>query len=232
MREQLPSQYVDIIERMKTAVEIGPSQDTRFDTIRSEIDRAFCVLIRTSRTHPFSYFWLGYCHAIGKNVIPIYEVNEAEDKIDDLAFDIRSLWHLVLVKKDPTRILPELQEILKQMILMDFGEWSRKAFWSRIFGRSGRVAIFTGALHNPDFKREMVGDWDLRTASELRFLSRLISTWNRSDTFFTTETPSSSPRQTSIPWQNCFLGGSTAFLIPSFSPRNSIQMLTPSPQRL
>jgi hypothetical protein len=94
-------------------------------------------------------------------------VNEAEDKIDDLAFDIRSLWHLVLVKKDPTRILPELQEILKQMILMDFGEWSRKAFWSRIFGRSGRVAIFTGALHNPDFKREMVGDWDLRTASEL-----------------------------------------------------------------
>ena len=166
MSGQLPSQYVDIIEKMRTAVEVGPSQDTRFDTIRSEIDRSFCVLIRTSKTHPFSYFWLGYCHAIGKNVIPIYEVEEAGDTIDDLAFDIRSLWHLLLVKKDPTRILSELQEILKQMIVTDFGEWSRKAFWSRIFGQSGRVAIFTGALHNPDFEREMVGDWDLRTASE------------------------------------------------------------------
>ena len=166
-RGQLPSQYVDIIDKMKTAIEVGPSQDTRFETIRSEIDRSFCVLIRTSRTHPFSYFWLGYCHAIGKNVIPIYEVDNEHDKIDDLAFDIRSLWHLVLVKSNPTKILPELEEILKQMIVTDFGEWSRKAFWSRIFGRTGRVAIFTGALHNPDFAREMVGDWDLRTASEL-----------------------------------------------------------------
>jgi hypothetical protein len=165
--DQLPAEYLKIIDKMKTAVEIGPSDDARFNAIRSGIDRAFCVLIRTSLTHPFSYFWLGYCHSVGKNVIPIYEVEKAEDKIDDLAFDIRSLWHLVLVKKDPSRILPELQEILKQMILTDFGEWSRKAFWSRIFGRSGRLAIFTGALHNPDFKREMVGDWDLRTASEL-----------------------------------------------------------------
>jgi hypothetical protein len=167
MEEQLPSQYVDIIEKMKTASEIGSSQDTRFEAIKSSIDSAFCVLIRTSNTHPFSYFWLGYCHAIGKNVIPIYEVEKPDDTVFDLAFDIRSLWHLVLVKKDPTRILPELEEILKQMILTDFAEWSRKSFWSRIFGRSGRVAIFTGALHNSDFKREMVGDWDLRTASEL-----------------------------------------------------------------
>ena len=168
----IPGLYLDIIHQMKNVTkEFGPAQDTPFENIRSAIDNAFCVMIKTSKAHPFAYFWLGYCHAKGKNVIPICEIDAEKDdkdvKIDDLAFDIRSLWHLALYKKSPTDILPELQEILQQMILTDFVEWSRKPFWSRIFGTLGRVSIFTGALHNPDFKREMVGDWDLRTASEL-----------------------------------------------------------------
>ena len=166
-KKQLPEDYVGIIREMKTIHEICHPQNPPFETIRSIIDDAFCIFIRTSDTHQFSYFWLGYCHATGKNVIPIYDVEDDEDDVDDLAFDIRSLWHLTLVRKNPTRILSELEEILKQMILTDFSEWSRKSFWTRIFGHPGRVAIFTGALHNPDFKREMVGDWDLRTASEL-----------------------------------------------------------------
>ncbi|HEY3341193.1 MAG TPA: hypothetical protein VGK81_04205 [Anaerolineae bacterium] len=163
----LPLPYVDLIDDMKTAVTVEQPHGKNFDAVRSAIDNAFCVLIRTSNAHPFCYFWLGYCHAIGKNVIPIYEVNEPGDQINDIAFDIRSLWHLALVKSEPTKILAELQEILKQMILTDFMEWSRKAFWSRIFGRSGRISIFTGAMHIDAFHREMIGDWDLRTASEL-----------------------------------------------------------------
>ena len=167
----IPGLYLDIIRQMKNVTkEFGPSQDAPFENIRSAIDSAFCIMIKTSKAHPFAYFWLGYCHAKGKNVIPICEIDveKYEDvQIDDLAFDIRSLWHLALYKKSPTDILSELQEILQQMILTDFVEWSRKPFWSRIFGTSGRVSIFTGTLHNPDFKREMVGDWDLRTASEL-----------------------------------------------------------------
>jgi hypothetical protein len=164
--QHIPSEYLGLIRAMKNDIkEFGA--DTPFETIRSAIENAFCVLIRTSKTHPFSYFWLGYCHATGKNAIPIYEVADDKEDIEDLAFDIRSLWHLVLVRNQPTRILSELEEIMDQMILTDFAERSRKAFWSRVFGRSGRVHIFTGALHSPDFHREMVGDWDLRTASEL-----------------------------------------------------------------
>jgi hypothetical protein len=168
----IPGLYLDLIRKMKSETkEFGPSQDAPFENIRSAIDNAYCVMIKTTKANPFAYFWLGYCHAKGKNVIPICELDakkgDKDVKIDDLAFDIRSLWHLELYKESPTEILQELQEILQQMILTDFVEWSRKPFWSRIFGTLGRVSIFTGSLHNPDFKREMVGDWDLRTASEL-----------------------------------------------------------------
>lgn len=53
------------------------------------------------------------------------------------------------------------------MILADFSEWSRRRFWDRLLGKRGEVSIFTGALHAEDFGREMIGDWDLRAASEL-----------------------------------------------------------------
>ncbi len=170
LEQQFPKDYIEIIKNMKTAEEIGEigkHHENNFYYIKNFIDRAFCVIIRTSNTHPFSYFWLGYCHAIGKNVIPTYEIIKENDKIDDLAFDIRSLWHLVLIKDEPTKILKELEDILKQMIIVDFEEWSRKWFWTTMFGNSGRVSIFAGALHIEKFDREMVGDWDLRIASEL-----------------------------------------------------------------
>jgi hypothetical protein len=158
------AQFLRMIRAMKTAEEV---RDRQFETIRAAVDSSFCVLVRTSKEYPFSYFWLGYCHAIGKNVIPVWEVDEEDDQIDDLAFDIRALWHMVLARKEPTRVLPQLRDILTQMIESELGEWSRREFWSRILGRTRRVSIFTGALRNGSLSREMVGDWDLRAAAEL-----------------------------------------------------------------
>jgi len=143
--------------------------DTPFREIRDHIQNSFCVIIRTGEKacHPMTYFWLGYCHALGKNVIPISVLKKARDRIEDLAFDIRALWHMTFIQEAATKLQPELEEILYQMIISDFTEWSRKRFWDRIVGKRGRVSIFTGALHNDEFGREMIGDWDLRAASEL-----------------------------------------------------------------
>ncbi len=53
------------------------------------------------------------------------------------------------------------------MIRADFSEWSRRRFWTTLLGSRGEVSIITGGLHSKDHNREMVGDWDLRAASEL-----------------------------------------------------------------
>jgi hypothetical protein len=114
-----------------------------------------------------AYFWLGYCHAIGKNVIPVTVVDHLKDPVHDLAFDIRALWHMRFARLEPEMFVSELRDALRQMIESDFSEWSRKAFWNEITGKRGEVSIFTGALHNESLEREMTGDWDLRAVSEL-----------------------------------------------------------------
>lgn len=149
-----------------------------------------------------SYFWLGYGHARGKNVIPITQliVDHDEDldeetpkvsqansepreaskeetsfrrtsaekgKIVDLAFDIRAQRHMTFDPLRPELLEQQLERTLTEMIRADFSEWSRKRFWARLLGSRGEVSIITGGLHSEDHNREMIGDWDLRAASEL-----------------------------------------------------------------
>jgi hypothetical protein len=114
-----------------------------------------------------AYFWLGYGHARGKNVVPITVIKQPKDPVDDLAFDIRAQRHMTFVEGAPDLLERELEETLRQMVNADFSEWSRKRFWDEMLGRRGEVSIFIGALHSEAFNREMIGDWDLRTVSEL-----------------------------------------------------------------
>lgn len=51
--------------------------------------------------------------------------------------------------------------------MTSFAECFRRGFGDQVLTRSGTVSIFAGALHNSEFGREMIGDRDLRTASEL-----------------------------------------------------------------
>jgi hypothetical protein len=143
--------------------------DANLKEIRDQVDSAYCMIIRTGfkECHPMAYFWLGYGHAHGKNVVPVTQMADREEKIEDLAFDIRAQRHMFFMETSPDKFEAELRSSLNQMILGDFAEWSRKQFWDKMLGKRGEVSIFTGALHNDAFGREMIGDWDLRAASEL-----------------------------------------------------------------
>jgi hypothetical protein len=164
---RIPRDYLPKIEALKTADEVPGNAS--FKDILARVNQSFCAIIKTGgeNCHPMMYFWLGYSHAQGRNVIPITEISENRGDIDDLAFDIRALWHMTFSKQAPEKLAEELQETLHQMITSDFSEWSRRRFWDALLEKRGIVSIFTGALHNKDFEREMIGDWDLRAASEM-----------------------------------------------------------------
>jgi hypothetical protein len=159
--------YIDLVEGLKSTDHI--KRDAGFQEVRQKIEQSFCTIIQTGGnvSDPMAYFWLGYCHALGKNVIPVTVVEKPNDAVDDLAFDLRALWHMSFARQDPTLFSNEIEQTLQQMIATDFAEWSRRKFWDEVLGRRGKVSIFTGALHNEPIGREMIGDWDLRSASEL-----------------------------------------------------------------
>lgn len=159
--------YLDLIGGLKDAVVVGHEQG--LDQVRRRIDASYCLIVRTggAECHPMAYFWLGYSHARGKNVIPITIIDKPKDPVNDLAFDIRAQRHMTFVKERPDLLKEEIFQSFRLMIGSDFTEWSRKRFWTGILGSSGEMSIFTGALHNEAFDRETIGDWDLRAVSEL-----------------------------------------------------------------
>jgi hypothetical protein len=163
----IPKPYHKVVEGLVTPDEV--KKEAGFREVKQQLDQAYCTIIHTGgeTAEPMAYFWLGYCHALGKNVIPVTVIKNPEDNIDDLAFDIRALWHMTFLNSNPTRFVEELQDTLQHMILSDFSEWSRRQFWDEIIDKRGRVSIFTGALHNDPLGRDMIADWDLRAASEL-----------------------------------------------------------------
>jgi hypothetical protein len=161
------SPYWDDIQKIGAVRSVKPTD--AFNDVRGFIERAYCTVVRTGfrDCHPMAYFWLGYAHARGKNVIPITVINHSWDAIDDLAFDIRAQRHMTFVRHAPQKLEGELRQTLKHLIAADFAIWSRKRFWDEILGRRGEVSIFTGTLRYDAYRREVVGDWDLRSASEL-----------------------------------------------------------------
>jgi len=195
-RAVIPREYLrDIISKhLDRAIEIDPKDD--FKATRDRVDSSYCLIVRTGTDcHPMSYFWLGYGHARGKNVIPITTLlpddegaappepaeGEAADgrtilaerrgqprgKVRDLAFDIRAQRHMIFDSQHPELLERQLERTLSEMIRADFSEWSRRRFWATLLGSRGEVSIITGGLHSEDHNREMIGDWDLRAASEL-----------------------------------------------------------------
>jgi hypothetical protein len=171
--EQRPSNqrviesYLKTINGFRDAVMVKTDDNPK--EIQKQIESAYCIIIRTGfkTCHPMSYFWLGFGHALGKNVVPVTVLQERNSPVEDLAFDIRAQRHMFFYEKAPDIFEKELTSSLKQMISTDFADWSRKRLWNQLLGRRGEVSIFTGALHNETFGREMIGDWDLRAASEL-----------------------------------------------------------------
>lgn len=189
-------EYFNIVKGLHSPEHID-STKVDFTQVLKQVDTAYCLIVRTGKDcHPMSYFWLGYAHARGMNVVPITVQNTEDEIPEDLAFDIRAQRHMVFVQNKPERLERELTAGLRDMIYGDFAEWSRKRFWERMLGRPGVVSIFTAALHSDDHDREMIGDWDLRAASEL------ASFFNQHQIRATIETPIYQPEHTFVPTGN------------------------------
>ena len=151
----------------------GQGNYLRFEDLAPSIDKAFVCIVDLANEDPHAYFWLGYCHARGINVVPVYRSfgagNSGQKRV--LAFDIRALWYIDYDETEMLRLADTLQGVLEELITRDVPRIQRDRFWERLTRRS-RIHIYTGAVHHRDLNREMVGDWDLRAVSELvRYLS-------------------------------------------------------------
>jgi len=193
----------------KSKYTIKLNSQSKFESIRTQVDKAFCCIIDLAGESPLPYLWLGYCHARGINAIPIYRNINPEDfdnskrrelilqnltshnnekskqctsHIDEkskhhiLAFDIRALWYINYENIAPSELTSLLSEGFSELIRRDLPHLEKNRFWNRLT-QSHKIHIFTGAIHSRDLDREMVGDWDQRTVSELvRYLASTDST--------------------------------------------------------
>ena len=142
-----------------------------YKEMAAQVESAFACIVDLFGEQPLSYFWLGYCHARGVNVVPVSRSPNGQEPKQPLAFDIRSLWCVEYHEKEPKELAKTLQDIFEELIVKDIPTQQRQTFWERLT-RRGIVHIYTGAVHHDGLSREVVGDWDLRTVSELvRYLS-------------------------------------------------------------
>ena len=145
-----------------------------FAEVAREVEESFCTIIDVSQSDPVAYFWLGYCHARGLNAIPVNRINtqntyskgKSSEGSRRLAFDIRALWYIEYKHNEPDEFKEKIREVLEYLLERDLPDRHRRAFWDR-FPPEHKIRVFTGAIHSDDPNREMVGDWDVRTVSEL-----------------------------------------------------------------
>jgi len=160
-----------------------------FEDVAKSVDAAFTCIIDLAGENPQSYFWLGYCHARGINGIPIYrdmpqkvtgdggiekkryDADKGEEAKHVIAFDIRALWFIHFRPGNIRLLADTLGASLEELIAKDVPGQQRSIFWERLT-REPQIHIYTGAVHHERLEREVVGDWDQRTVSELvRYLS-------------------------------------------------------------
>jgi len=169
--------HKDYIGEIKDIQEIN-LRNTSFSTVINAFKKAACVLIDISENINTNYFWLGYLHGVGANVIPINRI-----KIDDkntiqgsVPFDIRALWHIVVNENNPIDLGSSLTHILTSIYNKQAKDLNRKKFWGNIL-ESTAVSIFLGSHFNKKINRNTVTDWDYLTAAEIStYLSSLKET--------------------------------------------------------
>ncbi|PYP82125.1 MAG: hypothetical protein DMF61_27230 [Blastocatellia bacterium AA13] len=178
-------------------------QPHSFEEISRNLNSALITIVDLVSQDALSYFWLGYCHARNINIIPVYREESERNSTTNgrayqqypakspyeeaagperrrrppkehiLAFDIRALWYMWHKEEEAKKLAEKLAAVFEPILLRDVATQQRRIFWERLT-RSGKVLIYNGAVHHQSLNREVVGDWDLRTASEL--ISYLSST--------------------------------------------------------
>ncbi len=119
-----------------------------------------------------AYLELEHGDAQGTDTIPVFKTecqsnfkNDEKSK-HDLAFDIHALWYAQYDEEKPYEFKTKIREIFEHLLQRDLPDRQKRAFWNR-FPAERKMKVFTGAIHVDKLNREMIGDWDLRTVSEL-----------------------------------------------------------------
>ncbi len=171
------------IKNIMTVEEIDCSSDNNnLEKTIVKLKNALCVIIDISDKYSIeNYFWLGYLHGIGGNVIPINSTlnnsSSYQKKLntgttdyhspDMVPFDIRALWHIKITKENQNVLSNELALIIKKILEDKIIFENKRVFWKNIL-EDNKVSIFTGSRTiDSNLKRCFVSEWDFRAASEI-----------------------------------------------------------------
>ena len=140
------------------------------------IGMADCVIMDISARDFETYFWLGICHGLEKDVVPLSIEDDAESD-EPLPFDIRTLWHVGGTWQDSTNIEQQLHEIIIEIVSHTIAlnaNRHRDSFWHPII-HSHKLSFFLGSEQSSQLaSKQVVGEWDLRTFQEIAsFASRM-----------------------------------------------------------
>ncbi len=141
----------------------------KFENIKSALNGCGCILIDITDNININYFWLGFLHGIGSNVIPINRLSK--ERKSEVPFDIRALWHIIFHEEEPLQLSSSLQDILEFIYIEKAKDLNRRKFWNHIL-QATEVSVFLGSVYLENLERNTIGDWDYRTAAEItKYLS-------------------------------------------------------------
>jgi hypothetical protein len=138
-------------------------------SISETIASSDVILIDTSLDDFETYFWLGLCHGLQKEVVPL-SISDVHVAKPALPFDIRTLWHVGGTFEHKDSILSQLAQILTEITakaLSARATVERDRFWRPLF-EAPKLAFFLGTERSGLLEsKQVVGEWDLRTIQEI-----------------------------------------------------------------
>lgn len=133
------------------------------------IRQAEFVMIDTSLDDFETYFWLGVCHGVQKEVIPLSVSDERILEIS-LPFDVRTLWHVEGSFSNGDHLRRQLLQIFCEIIskmMATYTVKSRNRFWADIV-HTHKLSFYLATEQSKHLaSKQVMGEWDLRTFQEI-----------------------------------------------------------------
>jgi hypothetical protein len=157
---------------------VGPGDDrnAQISTLDS-IGSADIVAIDTGPNDFETYFWLGLCHGLQKEVIPFSLTDDYISKAD-LPFDIRTLWHVSGSSKTMDSVSAQLRQIMIEVtakVAFNKAVQHRERFWRPIVSKS-RLSFYLGTEQSKHLaSKQVMGEWDLRAFHVLSSVAQRLN---------------------------------------------------------
>ncbi len=142
------------------------------------IHEAAFTLIDTTLADFETYFWLGVCHGLERQVVPLSILDSRITEID-LPFDVRTLWHVFGSFAESKIIEAQVGQILEEIIASAVSSAfvaSRESFWHGIV-QTHELLCYLGTEQSSQLQsKQVVGEWDLRTFQEISSFAKRSNT--------------------------------------------------------